>query len=225
MLPSSPFYVYGSKTLIHSHCWATIPTIHLQNFLISPNGTLSPLNTAFLSPCTDPGTNDSVFCLCESDFSGDLLQRGAVVQHLSFHGWLLSLHIMSLRPIQVVAGVRMPFLFKAESDCPVWMDHTLLTRLFINESACYLVNLNHFHSSPLSLQRVGLLQCCIIVSSGKRCVPVVLPFSRPGYVHLGWVFAVGALKCDVLQAGMRVDCSGKTDAFPMQFHSVRLLAA
>ena len=39
------------------------------------------------------------------------------------------------------------------------------------------------------------------------------------------LFAVGALKCDVLQAGMRVDCSGKTDAFPMQFHSVRLLAA
>lgn len=99
----------------------------------------------------------------------------------------------------------MPFLFKAESDCPVWMDHTLLTRLFINESVCYLVNLNHFHSFPLSLQRVGLLQCCVIVSSGKRCVPVVLPFSRPGYVHLGWVFAVGALKCDVLQAGMRVD--------------------
>ena len=63
MLPSSPFYVYGSEALIHSHCCATILTIHLQNFLISPNETLSPLNTAFLSPCTDPGTNDCLLSL------------------------------------------------------------------------------------------------------------------------------------------------------------------
>ena len=72
MLPSSPF-VYSSEALIHSHCCATIPTIHLQNFRISPNETLSPLNTAFLSPSTDPGTSDSVYCLCKSDFSGDPL--------------------------------------------------------------------------------------------------------------------------------------------------------
>lgn len=134
---------------------------------------------------------------------------------MSFHGWLLSLRITSLRLIQVVAGVRMPFLFKAESDCRVGMDHILLTHLFISESACYLVNLNHFPSSLLSLQRVGLLQWCIIVSSGKRCVPRVLPFSRPGCVHLGRVFAAWSMKCDVLQAGMRVNCSGKTDAFPI----------
>ena len=47
------------------------------------------------------------------------------MQDLSFCDRLVSLSVVSSGFIHVVAGVRIPFLFKAESDSTVWMDHIL----------------------------------------------------------------------------------------------------
>lgn len=54
-----------------SHCWATIITIHLQDFFVFPDGDSVPVNTNSLSsPPPAPGNHPGTFYPYEKDCSG-----------------------------------------------------------------------------------------------------------------------------------------------------------
>lgn len=71
---------------------AIVVQYHHHPFLTE---TLSPLNTnsPFPSPRPAPGTHPSVFCLCESDCSKDLIEVGSStlepVIEAPFHAWVI----------------------------------------------------------------------------------------------------------------------------------------
>lgn len=112
VLQNSSLSFFVVKVAIWTILSATILTIHLQNVFFNPDwNSRPPLSSNF--PFSLPQPQASTALLSVSINSPTLsTYRSGLVQHLSFCVWLLPLSIMSLKLIHIVAGVRIPFLFK-----------------------------------------------------------------------------------------------------------------
>ena len=117
-------------TLLCNHYHHPFPELSSS----SQTKTLYPLNSSSIFlPSTSPW-QPLYYFLFLLIFLWQLPLRSRIIQYFSFHAWLISLSMGSLRFIHIISCVRISFVLKTESHCmyiPHFFIHSLMDGQFM----------------------------------------------------------------------------------------------